>query len=231
MLALDHPTNMTAPHRTLARYASLNDEERRLLQIASSRLRPLIKTRERIDAHAVGISALTAGWVASIRDLADGRRQVLDFFGPGDLLGVLPRQKGVLTLALTPVQLIDLSEVAPDKPHCPNIAAAIVAYRSEQIARLTERLVSLGRRTAIERLAHLLLELDDRIGDRERQADGGWRFPLTQEMLGDALGLSVVHVNRTLQQLRREELVVLSKARLCLLDRRRLADLAQAPLK
>jgi hypothetical protein len=92
----------------------------------------------------------------------------------------------------------------------------------------------LGRQTAYERVAHFLLEVQRRLeiaglGDGQR-----FPLPLTQEIMGDALGLSIVHVNRTLQQLRRERLIELRSGVTILLQRDLLASIANfqpAPLR
>jgi CRP-like cAMP-binding protein len=85
----------------------------------------------------------------------------------------------------------------------------MAAGASEQEARLLDSLVRLGRQTAYERVAHLLLELHRRLSVVGLAYDQRFSMPLTQEVLSDALGLSVVHVNRILQQLRREHLIEL----------------------
>ncbi len=106
-----------------------------------------------------------------------------------------------------------------DQPEAHPAARQVFAAlaRLEQV-RLLDHVVRLGRQTAYERVAHLLLELYERarlLGD----ADGGrFSLPLTQEVLADALGLSVVHVNRVLQQLRRDGYVELRTGQARLLN-------------
>jgi CRP-like cAMP-binding protein len=74
---------------------------------------------------------------------------------------------------------------------------------------LAERLIALGRRSALERVAHFLLELLTRLQDLGLADQRSFRLPLTQEMISDALGLSIPYLNRVLQQLRRDGLVTM----------------------
>ena len=93
-------------------------------------------------------------------------------------------------------------------------------------ARLLDQLVRLGRSTASERVAHLLLEIADRLTLTGVGDERNFPFPPTQQVLADLLGLSMVHINRTLQQLRREKLIELKAGRFILLDRVGLIALA-----
>jgi CRP-like cAMP-binding protein len=89
-----------------------------------------------------------------------------------------------------------------------------------------DQVVRLGRRSALERLAHLIMEVHERL-QRTGLADRATLpWPLTQEAMADVLGLSIVHVNRTLQQLRREGLITLRAGRAVIPDVERLAALA-----
>ena len=87
--------------------------------------------------------------------------------------------------------------------------------------------MSLGQRSAMSRMAHLFCELDARLGVVGRTSDDGYDFPLTQRELSECLGLTVVHANRTLQELRRRGLVELENRRLTIRDRRGLEGLAE----
>jgi CRP-like cAMP-binding protein len=124
-------------------------------------------------------------------------------------------------VSLTPVQTLDaepllaaLQSLPADAPlsHSLNVAAAV------DEAWLIEQVVRLGRRSAYERVAHLVLEMHCRLSAIDQVKNGMMSFPLTQEMLADATGLSIVHVNRTLQQLRREQFLELHHGRLTILN-------------
>jgi CRP-like cAMP-binding protein len=100
-------------------------------------------------------------------------------------------------------------------------------YRTRERTLLAEQIVRVGRRSAYERVAHLILELLHRL-HLVHEADGrSYELPLTQEILGDALGLSLVHVNRTLRRLRKEGLIRMEGDVLIIDDLDRLMEIAE----
>jgi CRP-like cAMP-binding protein len=150
------------------------------------------------------------GWAGWVRMLPDGRRQILRLLLPGDVgpsaRGVTP-DCAVVALTRSRTAVIGLAD-APDLPRRQRIAEALRRLAQEEEADLFGQLVRLGRLSAYERTAHLMLSLFMRL-QRAGEASGDTMdMPLTQEVLGDVLGLSVVHVNRTLKQLREEGLIV-----------------------
>jgi CRP-like cAMP-binding protein len=176
-----------------------------------------------------------AGWAARQRVLPDGRRQIFSMILPGDSLGVAARNAPPApwtVIALTALETVDAEpalEAAVDG-HAPGIARAISAAALDEERLLLDHMVRLGQQTAYERVAHFLLELQRRLqiaglGDSQR-----FPLPLTQEILADALGLSIVHVNRTLQQLRRERLIELRSGVAILLQPQALGDIANYEL-
>lgn len=170
------------------------------------------------------------GWACRQRVLSDGRRQIFSFLLPGDGVGVdggLGPQLSTAT-ALTALETVDAEPLleAVQAGRAPGLARAIAAIEPFEQTLLLDHVVRLGRQTAYERVAHFLLELQRRLeivglGDSQR-----FPLPLTQEILADALGLSIVHVNRTLQQLRRERLIELRSGVAILLQRDTLAGIA-----
>ncbi|KTT72930.1 hypothetical protein NS334_08165 [Sphingomonas endophytica] len=172
-----------------------------------------------------GVHALLGGWAAYARHFPDGRRQIQHVLVPGDLLALDRRTPFAATIiALSPVTLIDL-----DAPLLPEIALLDAASRRNalQTARhLLDAVARLGRQSAIERFAHLLLELRDRLLAVGMAGPTRFEMPLTQEMLADTLGLTSVHVNRTLQAMRQQGLVVLAGREVTLLRADLLAELA-----
>jgi CRP-like cAMP-binding protein len=164
---------------------------------------------------------LVSGWAASYRTLSDGRRQIVDIHVPGDLIGFMLCRDPVAslsTMAVTDIVYGDaspLQEIAMGAPD-PEVATLCELLRVVDLhdtARRADQAVRLGRLTAYERMAHLLLELHGRLSCAGLTEGGRFEMPLTQEMLADALGLSVVHVNRTLQQLRRDRIIELVRSR------------------
>jgi CRP-like cAMP-binding protein len=178
------------------------------------------------EAGRVAPRLILGGWAGWAHTLADGRRQILQLHLAGDVLGLfeIPEQEVV---ALTTVRSVDATPLmlALQAPG-PAGAALRSAWADVEKAHqrgLVSQLVRLGCLSAYERMANLIFELLQR-HRRAGLGDGRWMpWGLTQETVADVLGLSVVHVNRTLQQLRRDGLVVLQAGRLSAPDPERLA--------
>jgi CRP-like cAMP-binding protein len=167
---------------------------------------------------------VVSGWIAETRILPDGRRQIFAFLLAGDVASVSGASDmgNRAFVALTNVEIADAAAIATSDRASASIADAI--RRGEE--RLFDHIVRIGRLTAKERVLHLLLELHDRLEVIGLVKAGAFRLPLTQEMFADALGLSVVHINRTLQQLRREGMLTLGRGSVTLHQRQKLAALA-----
>lgn len=189
----------------LARLAALSLDDIAALEVAvrtASRAPPRAELlREgRPVAHA---GLLLSGWAARVRLLDDGRRQILSLILPGELFGMCqqPRPIAVSTVvAITPIEWCVAPAAAPGSTF--HDAYATSAARQE--AALLAQITRLGRMTAAERICDLLLELRERLALAGLASERAFDMPLTQEALGDALGLTSVHVNRTLQALRRD---------------------------
>jgi CRP-like cAMP-binding protein len=172
---------------------------------------------------------VASGWACRLRALPDGRRQIISFFLPGDTIGVLDLQHPAAQctiVAITDLELLSAAKLVEMlsnvDPAMPNI---VEAFRKEPIRRRAQQLdhiLRLGRLTALERTAHLFLELSDRMSVAGLGHNERFPLPLTQSQLGEALGLSLVHVNRTMQQLRREGLIELKSGWASILDRERM---------
>ncbi|MDJ0951171.1 MAG: Crp/Fnr family transcriptional regulator [Alphaproteobacteria bacterium] len=155
---------------------------------------------------------LHAGWAYTYKLLPDGRQQILNFCVSGDLIGWRSSLFRSSDQACTTITSAVVSEIRPERVRdtllrWPRLAAAILWSVSQDEAMLVEHLVDVGRRNASERLAHLLLELHERLGVIGLATERGFRCPLTQDHLADALGLSVVHVNRVLRRMRERGLM------------------------
>jgi CRP-like cAMP-binding protein len=200
-----------APLARLHALAAIDEADDNRLKEAVRRAR-IVPARRDIWLEGEPIATPTmivSGWACRSRLLSDGRRQILGFLLPGDVIGMW-RHSNPLALsavnAITDIAICDApAPVRPRDDEGLGAAYAISAAMDE--AYLLNHITRLGRQTAYERLAHLMLELCERL----RAADlvTGYRFPmpLTQEYLGDTLGLTSVHINRTLQQLRREHML------------------------
>lgn len=142
------------------------------------------------------------GWAGRQRILADGRRQFIDFALPGDVIGdsAYPGAiVGAAVVTLTDVRVCPL----PASEGYPDLERAYAVSRALNEARLMAQITRLGRLDARERILDLLLEFHERLSLAGLTEGDGYAIPLTQELFADALGLTSVHVNRTLQQARR----------------------------
>jgi CRP-like cAMP-binding protein len=167
---------------------------------------------------------LASGVAGDVRMLADGRRQVISLRLPGDILQA-DAQEAIV--ALSPVEIVDafptlraLGEKAPS--HQPLRQAWLAASRLEQ-ALLRDHLVRLGCLSAYERMAHFLMETYDRLSRVGLATPTAFHLPVRQDVVADLMGLSVVHVSRTMQTLRREGLAFARSSYVTLPDRERLA--------
>jgi CRP-like cAMP-binding protein len=162
----------------------------------------------RIGDTAPEIYTLYAGWAFRYKMLPDGRRQILSVMLPGDLLGLQAAMFDAALFgieALTNVQLCVLprKKVWALFDGMPGLAfdVAWLGARSESF--VDENLTSVGRRTAAERVAALIVTLYKRAKALNMVQDESFVFPLTQQHIADALGLSLVHTNKTLAKLKR----------------------------
>lgn len=142
------------------------------------------------------------GWAARVRQLADGRRQILNFILPGDLVGLCDQDRPVASSTVMAFTSVLVCE-APQRGRSPALDKAYAMSRALDEAHLLAQITRLGRFNAHERIADLLLELLERLEQAGLASNGRYSLPLTQEVLADALGLTPVHINRMLQQARR----------------------------
>jgi CRP-like cAMP-binding protein len=199
--------------RRLARFGPVTAAEAALLEEAAAHAEEHRPGAELMPARggAGRAKLILSGWACRQRLLRDGRRQILSLLLPGDLIlfGVPGSPiSEASTVALTRLETIDLPAPAPAAASAGSALAKLLqATPAIEERQLIDHLVRLGRHTAYERLGHLLLELCERLGAVGLTDNGRFPLPVTQETLADALGLSVVHVNRILQQFRREGLI------------------------
>lgn len=177
------------------------------------------------------IFLLIDGWAARYRLLSDGRRQITALFLPGDLCDLAWRDGGKAVqhvIAITAIRALRIELGTFERQiECDPGARTIVDHEAHLLAEAQcEWLVSLGRRSAVERLAHLFCELVERIGAVNAGGVGRCEMPLTQIDMADITGLTPVHVNRTLQQMRRSGLIELKSRQLKLRDFARIKKIA-----
>ncbi len=172
------------------------------------------------------------GFAARYKLLRNGKRQIVNFVLPGDVVG-LPGsfldRAAASVVALTDVRLRSCSLEAFVRLsfHLPKFGLALSWLAAQEAANYAEHIIDVGRRTPIERLAHLLLELHARLVVVKNAEESAFTLPFTQEMMSDALGLSVPHLNRMLTKLRTEGMIAMSERRVEFLDFKALQQLAQ----
>jgi CRP-like cAMP-binding protein len=155
------------------------------------------------------------GFAIRYRILRDGQRQILNFLLPGDFAGVTNCHFGTAIFSIkmlthataAPIPLPKLMSLFDTHPQ---LAAQLFWLFAVGEAVVAEHLIAVGRRPAPERMAHLLLELLNRLQPIGLADERSFRLPLTQEIIADTLGLSIPYVNRVLQQLRAAGLVRIS---------------------
>lgn len=155
---------------------------------------------------------LTEGIAIRYRILRDGQRQILNLLLPGDFAGLRScffesALYSVKTLTKSVIAPVPLSRLIGLFDSHPQLAAKLFWSFSCETAICAEHLVAVGRRSALERVAHFLLELLTRLQSVGLADERSFRLPLTQEVISDLLGLSIPYVNRVLHQLRDSGLV------------------------
>jgi CRP-like cAMP-binding protein len=162
------------------------------------------------------LTEVVSGWLCRLRFANNGNRSILDFALPGEMFFSQQNAGGdENVVAITDVRLREVEHPTGPINSPARISfsqSALMASLNEN-SRLAERLVSIGRRDAFDRMAYLFLELASR--SRAQVNGGGVVFvcPLTQTDIGDALGLSTVHVNRVLKEMRSRQLLSLRNGR------------------
>ncbi|MDB5894314.1 MAG: Crp/Fnr family transcriptional regulator, partial [Rhodoferax sp.] len=182
---------------------------------------------------------LYAGWAFRYKTLSDGRRQILNFLLPGDFIGMQQNFSdgaayGVEALTATSLCAFPQSGLLNLFQTLPSLGFDVTWLAASQKNVIDENLLTAGRRTAAERVATLLLQLFQRAERVGLVVDGAFEFPLNQQHVADALGLSLVHTNKTMRRLLRLGLYRLDNGWLRLLERKALAALADhddAPLR
>lgn len=163
------------------------------------------------------------GWLARYKILHKGSRQILDFILPGEVFGLpaclferaLYSVATITDVTVSPIPFDVLDDLFERDPA---LAKALFWSTAHEAAILGEHLVDAGRRSAYERVSHLLLELFVRMNRARSAGEVSFSVPLTQELIADALGLSTVHVNRTLRALREDKLVTMNGGAVTIVD-------------
>jgi CRP-like cAMP-binding protein len=217
----------------LERQFDLSPEERAAVAALPSRVVP-VAPDERL--HAAGdrpdsCLVVLDGLISSSRDIEDGKRQIMSFYVKGDMPDLRTLHLGLIdcdVFAMSPgrVAVVSHGDLRRLLDAQPRIAAAL--WRSTLViaAIYREWIVNIGHRSALARVAHLMCEMMTRLESVGLAQGSTCDLPLTQAHLSAATGLSAVHVNRTLQELRRRGLLAFGNGRLSIPDRAALAQVA-----
>lgn len=195
-------------------------------------IRALVSQTQRVSAHRTLIREgeklehsvlLIDGWLARAVDMAGGARHITELHVPGDFADLhgftLKRlDHDVVALADSIIALVPHERLKELTDRFPHIARVYWFSTNVDAAIHRQWAVSLGRRNAFSRMAHLFCEIYLRLDVVGKTTGASFDFPITQEQLASCLGLTAVHVNRTLQALRREALIELENRRLTILQ-------------
>ncbi|WP_341633692.1 Crp/Fnr family transcriptional regulator [Sphingomonas agri] len=225
---------ITVHLKKLRRRIDLSTEEEKAIRgvVAETRRvgadQILIRSGEELSSSVL----LLDGWLARSKDLAGGERQVTELHVSGDFADLhsftLKRlDHDVLTLSDCIIGIVPHERLQMITEQYPRVARAYWFSTNVDAAITRELALSLGQRSAISRMAHLFCELHVRLDAVGRARPDGYEFPLTQRELSECLGLTVVHANRTIQELRRRGLIELESRQLTILNHRGLEGVAE----
>lgn len=234
-----HPTPRDSSACAIARleeFLRMTDAERRLIQSIMDPVQhyPRHAVLRREGSEPTHVYLLVEGWVAASLSLACGRQQIVKLHLPTDLLGVpslcLTTTADSL-VALTPIAVrsISRSRMMAVFQQSPRIAASLFLSAQKERIALMDALAVMGQADAAVRLAAMLSSLNDRLEALGETEDDSFRLPLTQREIGDVVGITTVHANRTLRQLETMGLISRSDQRIRLIDRDKLRRLAGLP--
>lgn len=177
------------------------------------------------------VFVMLEGWACGYKMLPDGGRQILAFMLPGDFCDIhvavlRAMDHSIVTITAARVATLPRQQMESLVEARPTITRAFWWSQLVDQSVLRTWIVSMGRRTAKERIAHLMCELYIRMRNIGLATDDRCEMPLTQLAIADAVGLTPVHVNRVLKQLRLDCVMELRSGSLTIIDPIRLAEIA-----
>lgn len=157
-------------------------------------------------SHSALMFTVLSGWAFRFKTLQDGRRQILNYLLPGDLVGLQGSVMGEMEHSVEAISPLVLCVFQRDRldelyRNYPGLSFDVTWLAAREERMLDEHLLSLGRRSAVERAAYLLAFLASRALAVGLGTNGPVVVPLTQQHVADTLGLSIVHTNKTLRRL------------------------------
>lgn len=220
--------------KKLRKRVELSAEEERAIRASVAETRTIaadevaVRSGERLSSSMM----LLSGWMARSKDLPSGERQVTELHIAGDFtdlhgLTLHCLDHDVVAMSDCTVALVPHERLREITRQFPRLGQIYWFTTNVDAAIHREWALSLGQRSAISRMAHLFCEMYERLDVVGAISGNGYEFPLTQRELSECLGLTVVHANRTLQELRRRGLVQLENRQVKILDRRGLEGVAE----
>jgi CRP-like cAMP-binding protein len=181
--------------------------------------------------RAIDCCLIADGFCARSKTIANGKRQILSIHIPGEIPDLMSLFLHVMDhdlATLTPSTLGFISHETLRKLHRRRPVVAEMFWRDTLIdaAMFREWIVNVGQRPAPARLAHVMIELRERLRIIGRLDGNNFEMPLTQEQIGEALGITAVHANRVIKQLRQDGIVEFQRGRVTVLDERKFLELA-----
>jgi CRP/FNR family transcriptional regulator, anaerobic regulatory protein len=217
----------------LGRYIRLVESERRALTALeeTERTVPRGTVLRAEQAASRELYVVRRGWLYSSMLLPDGNRQILSIHLPCDFAGetAIAWSSAAFTLVAATdatVGVIDKTALRNLFDQHPRLGLLLLTLAQADRVALADRLASVGRTSAKARVGALLCDVMRRLRANGENVEGGVPLPLTQEEIGDATGLTAVHVNRMMRQLAEDGLIVRSNGRVRILDENRLATIA-----
>lgn len=228
-----HQKCLTCPVRERALFNGVGDEQ---LEWTERYRTGQLEVRAKQNIYLEGEPSTHAytlfdGWASIYKTLPNGKRQILRFALPGDFLGFQPQLEGPMrygVIAITRVVLCAFprsSLTSMFKAH-EDLALQMALLNARYMELCQHHLIGTGRQNAMERISFLLLELFYRSRLQAGEEGESVPFPICQEEIADAVGLTTVHVNRTLKEMRAEGLVECAARRLVIKDEARLSEIA-----
>lgn len=225
---------ISAHLKKLRKRTEISAEEERAIRASVAETRHVradevvIRSGEELNSSLI----LLEGWMARSKDLESGERQVTELHVAGDFADLHSYtlkclDHDVVTLTDCTVAVVPHERIRDLTERYPHLNRVYWFSTNIDAAIHREWALSLGQRSAISRMAHLFCELYERLDVVGRTNGKAYELPLTQRELAECLGLTVVHANRTLQELRRRGLIELESKQLTILDRRGLEGVAE----
>lgn len=225
----DFANDLDPLFKKMSRYVALSNAQRQTLANLAERAQSVPKETAIVEQgeRCASCGILAKGWAIQSKSLSDGRRQIIDILLPGTFVNLQATllenpDFSVATLTESTVHWFDPNRLVELIRTDPVLGMAVMWDRTQEESILMERLVSLGQRSAKERLAHVLIELQQRLELRGLDGHQKLPFPVTQTTLADLLGLTAVHINRTLKDLKRDGLIDYGRNTIVLQDVNRL---------